>query len=94
MNVIGKTRSGYLIEIEPDELDDITGCGGRYDNRVLSTGTIFTVCKSFRHLSAIKANEEERKKIAEQLRSMATLIEMIPDAYQSPEIPIEKKEEE
>lgn len=86
MKIVGKTQSGYLMEVGTYELDEITGCGCRSDNR-LQIGSEFTATKSFRHLESIRYAAEQRKNMATQLRAMAEMIEIIPDAMEIPEPP-------
>jgi len=86
MKIVGKTLSGYLMEISTYELDEVTGCGQRSDNR-LQIGSIFNVRKSFSHLESIRYAAEQRKNMATQLRAMAEMIEIIPDAMELPEPP-------
>lgn len=86
MKIVGKTRNGYLMEIDTRELDEIAGCGMRSDNR-LEIGSVFNVNKSFQHLESIRYAAEQRQKMATQLRAMAEMIEIIPDPMELPEPP-------
>lgn len=103
MKIIGHTKYGYLIEIDPKEIAKITGVGAddkhqwyadnRYGSGAIShpVGTEFNVGKTWDHLQGLLSNEKDRQKIAESLRAAATLIENTP----SPITPvIEPKEHE
>lgn len=86
MKIVAKTICGYLVEISSSELDDITGCGNRHDNR-LQVGSVFDVRNSFQHLESIRYATEQRQKMSAQLRAMAEMIEVIPDAMALPKPP-------
>lgn len=84
MKIVDKTRSGYLMEVGTYELDEITGCGMRSDNR-LEVGSVFKVTNSFTHLENIRSANGQRMRMIIQLRAMAEMLEIIPDAMELPE---------
>lgn len=103
MKIIGHTRYGYLIEIDPKEIAKITGVGtddkhlwygeNRYGSGSSAAshpiGTEFHVGKTWDHLQNLLSNEKDRQKIAESLRAAATLIEHTPSPITIP-IPAEE----
>lgn len=100
MKIIGHTSTGYLAEIDPEEIAAITGktednsheCHSRYGQsgtRNHSIGATFKVCEAWKHLKKISNTAAERASIAERLRAAATLIEHTPVTMELPEPPPE-----
>lgn len=89
MKITGYTSYGYLVEMTPRELSQITGKpsddshssqnrGGYNPNVSHNIGTGFNVSETWGHLQRLLKNGDERKSIAESLRAAATLIEHTP----------------
>lgn len=98
MKVIATTTYGYLVEVTPRELVQISG------NEKLSThpssyynsernpvpaGTEVNVSEMYQHVEKVTKHANMRKSIAEQLRAAATVVETTMDVVS---IPVEKTE--
>ena len=91
MKVIAHTGDGYLVEMSPRELAAITGQSttNEYNGKPnVSTGAVMKTKEALDHLDKILNYEEQRKKMAEQLRAAATIIETTPSIMTLP--PVEK----
>lgn len=86
MKIIAKTDTGYIAEIEPQEIGRITGDGSHsvWHNEKFKPGAVLNVSDTYDHLERLLRNGEERKKIAESLRAAATLIEHTPSPITLP----------
>lgn len=89
MKIIAHTSTGYMAEVQPEELAAITGkhTDNQHDSRYRyidphqrshAIGTEFKVNDTWKHLQVLLQNEGRRHNIAESLRAAATLIEHTP----------------
>lgn len=100
MKVIATTSTGYLVEASAREISQIAGNdalnvhpSGYYDKVAIPHGTKVDVQKMWEHVRQIMKHPDERKRIAEQLRAAATVIETTMDVVDIP-APKEKKQAE
>lgn len=86
MKIIATTEKGYLVEINPQEVGQLTGVSDHveYHNRRFKPGQEFAISDTWSHLRRLLENEKERQRIAESLRAAATLIEHTPSPITLP----------
>ena len=79
MKVIGSNQRNrtFLVEIDPLELDRITGCNCGWSFSDVYVGTQFKVAETWDTLKAINNGKDELPKIANKLRALADLLQPI-----------------
>jgi len=88
MKIIAKTNSSYIIEATPEDIEAITNQPARnnFDRSLsLSIGASLHPQECFTHIRAVTTDIEQRKRIAEQLRAAAVVIETTPSPLTVPE---------
>jgi hypothetical protein len=87
MKIIGHTNHGYLCEVSKDEMKLSTGKDEpwSHDSHAHPVGNIVNCINVSKHAKNMKYTIEQRKKAAEQLRAVATIIEQVPETFTAPE---------
>ena len=87
MKIIGKTSNGYICEVLKKDMQIITGHPEReYEVRyhALEIGTTINVPNFDSHIKNMAETVGQRKQAAMLLRSVAEIIETVPDAFTAP----------
>jgi len=98
MKITAHTQYGYLIEVSPEEIAELTGNfkDNRHAYRNRHTrehqesheiGTELNISPTWKHIGNLLENEPQRQRIAESLRAAATLIEHTPSPITIPQAP-------
>lgn len=90
MKILGQTETGYLVDINEDEIAKVSGFGSTYGddwkkhlksiNAIdhhgrLRVGAIFPVADYWRRLEAIRSNSADLAKMGKTLRGLADLVD-------------------
>lgn len=89
MKIIGHTTHGYLCEVTKDEMNLSTGKEEPWgdSSHTHKVGQIVNLVKVSQHAKNMEYSVDQRKKAAEQLRAVATIIESVPETFTAPEDP-------
>lgn len=90
MKIIGSNEQSrkYIVEIDPLELDRLTGsgCGWNYSNGYV--GKSFAITATWDKLKAIEHHKSELPRIANKLRALADLLQPIETEVPSEQRPL------
>ncbi len=98
MKIIGHTEYGFIVEMHHQEMTAACGKTSLTSYRDynssqekithhLPVGTSVGLVEKINHIDKLQENESARKKIAEQLRAAASVIETAPSPFDMPEPP-------
>lgn len=74
MKIIGKTKSGFILEASRDEVENLMGF---YSMRTaIEVGDEIKVSEMFQQLYSLARKEESLKQFAKSLRGIADLLEI------------------
>ena len=87
MKILGHTNHGYLCEVSKEEMKLATGKDEPWgqSSHAHPVGNIVNCIELSRHIKDMNYTIEERRKAANQLRAVATIIESVPATFTAPE---------